>query len=163
MGERWLSVDPGETAGWALWEGDELVDAGQDPLIEFRDEVGAGVSYLRPSRFAGISRLVIERFALYPWVAKSGALDFDEMRTSRLIGALEYIAACEGMEVIFQPATIKEFALAAGAAELFRRPLHENRHMNDAIMHGWYYIHTVKRGVKVKLPGGGEAMSVVSR
>lgn len=152
--ERWLSVDPGETAGWALWEGDELVDAGQDPLVEFRRWVASDGYF---------TRFVIERFALYPWVARAGGLDYDEMRTSRLIGALEHIADEADIEVVFQPATIKEFAVAAGAEELFRRPVHPNRHMNDAIMHGWYYIHTVMRGVKVKLPGGGEAMTVVTR
>lgn len=159
MGERWLSIDPGETVGWALWEDQQLLDAGQYPLVEFRDMVATAVLDGRGG-FEDVRRLVIERFALYPEEARSGALDWDEMRTSRLIGALELCASLGGWQVVFQPALIKEPSEKAGAAEFFRRPLHENRHANDALRHGWFYVMTVMRAVKIKLPSGGEAWVV---
>lgn len=156
-------MDPGETTGWALWEGRELVDAGQEELIPFIDLVADGalvgtqrVSDATEARhfglFAGIRRLVIEEFRLYPWIIHEGGLDFDEVRTARGIGALEFIARHGGLEVVMQPATIKAAAEAGGARELFQRPLHENRHANDAIRHGWFYITTVMLGRRVELP-----------
>lgn len=156
---RWLSIDPGETTGWALWEDKQLVDAGQTELIPFIDEVADSARVLGPSSnldllapFDGVKRLVVEEFKLYPWVIQDGGLDFDEVRTARGIGALEFIARQAGIEFTFQPATIKEPAMDAGARELFQRPLYENRHANDAIMHGWYYIVTRMLGQRIELP-----------
>jgi hypothetical protein len=45
-----------------------------------------------------------------------------------------------GVPYTLQPAKIKETAVAGGAEEKFLRPLHENRHANDAIMHGTYFL-----------------------
>lgn len=160
---RWLAIDPGETTGWALFDGKNLVDAGQDPLIPFIDEVWDGVSHgsvvvTAAGRFQGIRRLVIEKFALYPWVVDEGGLDFDELRTSRGIGALEFIGRHAGLDVVMQPALVKEPSMAAGARELFYRPLYENRHANDAIMHGFYYVITEMLGTRIELPSGGTAV-----
>lgn len=155
---KWLSIDPGETTGWALWEGDRLLDAGQEELVKFVDEVGESNSERCTCTDPFyVELLVIERFALYPWVARSGELDFDELRTSRGIGALEYIARQAGVRVVMQPATIKDPAQAAGARELFLSPVYENRHANDAIMHGWYYILTELKKVKLDIPAVTEA------
>ena len=77
---RWISIDPGEDTGWAIWDGDDLVEASTDKLWDV-----AGVS------------------------------------------------------LVLQPAAIKKSAIAAGAEELFMTPLHENRHANDAIMHGIFF------------------------
>lgn len=40
---RWISVDPGDTTGWALWDDLDLVGAGQTPNWEFVDNVWDGV------------------------------------------------------------------------------------------------------------------------
>jgi hypothetical protein len=155
----WLSVDPGEMTGWALWEDRELIDADQTELIRFIDDVwfGIGQDYCKdPSvsggPFRGVKRLVVEEFRLYPWVVKEGGLDFDELRTSRGIGQLEFIARHANLEFKFQPATIKETAIMGGARELFQHPLYENRHANDAVMHGWYFVVTEMLGTRVELP-----------
>lgn len=166
-GVRWLSIDPGETTGWALWEGDQLVEAGQAELPHFLDDVGdsLGVGYGDSTLnvegaylFQNVGLLVIERFALYPW--KASQLDFDEMRTSQGIGTLRWIAKQAGVRVVMQPATIKRPALEGGARELFFHPLYENRHANDAIMHGWYFIAVEMRGVKITLPGEREVLTL---
>jgi hypothetical protein len=158
---RWLAIDPGETTGWSLWEGHELVDAGQDPLVLFLDEVAYGAALMETgndssSRFwdprKPLTKLVVEEFRLYPWVVNEGGLDFDELRTSRGIGALEFIARHAGLEFVFQSATVKEPALNAGAKELFLHPLYPNRHANDSIMHGWYHIVTTMLGRRIDLP-----------
>jgi len=138
-----LTVDPGETTGWALWDADwQLLEAGQTPLWEFIDDVwlasGLHDDCRHPSGpFAGARRIVCEDWAIYPWEAK--ALSWDKCRTARGIGAIELICRQAELELILQPAKIKETAVAAGAEELYLSPRHPNRHANDAIQHGVYY------------------------
>lgn len=141
---RWLSIDPGETTGWALWDDEDLLEAGQTPLRQFIDGVYQALVApesvppgLSPA-YEGVGRLVVEDWQLYPW--KSKELAWDYCRTARGIGALELIARLAGIELVLQPAAIKERAEAAGAENLFVHPLHENRHANDAIRHGVYYM-----------------------
>lgn len=159
---RTLCVDPGENTGWSLWSGDKLLGGGQTPMGQFKhdvwdalhDDVGplaAGDESLLHAGVDGsenigpISLMVIEKFVLYPWKAKE--LSWDEFRTSQLIGALVFMAELHGVEVEKQAATIKERAMAGGAGELFVRPLRENRHQNDSIMHGFFYNQVTARAV----------------
>lgn len=123
------------------------MDAGTTEMWEFVDELyfsveGAAEPDLAQLglRFAGVRRLVVEDWALYPWALQG--LAWDKCRTARAIGALELIARAFGLELVLQPAKIKEGAVAAGAENLFSTPLHENRHQNDAIMHGTFFIAT---------------------
>jgi hypothetical protein len=110
------------------------------------------------AKFVGIERLVVEDFRIYPWEAKKGSLNWDQVRTARLIGALTIIAKMSGMEFILQGAKIKERAEAAGAEVLFMSPLNENRHANDAIRHGVYYL-AIERGASA-VPMDGEGTEV---
>lgn len=164
---RTLCVDPGETVGWSVWNEDKLLGGGQTPLWEFAFDVKDAVENdagplaqgesgllhvdVKPEENTGAFELfVIEKFALYPDKAKE--LAWDEFRTSQLIGALTLIAADNGIPVHKQPASIKARAMAGGAKELFVKPLHENRHQNDSIMHGFFYnqVERKKTGYKVK-------------
>lgn len=151
----WLSVDPGESAGWALWRGDALIDAGTTAMWDFAQSVFVAV--FRPEeadligdelakKFTGIQRIVAEDWRIYPWEAKKGTLNWDQCRTARLIGALTLCAQQGALEWVLQPAKIKERAEAAGAQDFFISPLHENRHANDAIRHGVYWL-AIKRGL----------------
>lgn len=147
--ELWLAVDPGEDTGWSLWRGERLIDAGTSKLWEFGESVF--VALFRPEeaelvgdelaqKLIGISRIVAEDWRIYPWEAQAGNLDWDQCRTARLIGGLTLSAKMAGVEFRLQPAKIKERAEAAGAEVLFLWPRKENRHANDAIRHGVYYI-----------------------
>ena len=141
---KFLTVDPGEHTGWSTWTDGSLTDAGTLELDEFVPSVAAAleVPYGGPieeetvAAITGIELLVIEDWALYPWKLQS--LAWDKCRTARGIGALEFIAKAAGKPYILQPASIKDAAVAGGAEDLFFRPLDENRHQNDAIMHGVY-------------------------
>jgi hypothetical protein len=167
-GKRWLCVDPGETTGWSVWRGEKLLGGGQTPLWDFAHDVWDTLAYdkdlrrnpgplsegERPWLAAGVtgddnegdlSLIVCEKFALYPDKAKD--LAYDEFRTVQLIGALTFMATLFDIEMHKQPATIKKPATDAGAKELFVRPLHENRHTNDSIMHGWFYLLVECRNV----------------
>lgn len=151
--DLWLAVDPGEDTGWSLWRGETLIDAGTSKLWEFGEAVF--VALFRPEeaeligdelaqKFAGICRIVAEDWRIYPWEAKKGSLDWDQCRTARLIGGLTLTAKMAGIEFRLQPAKIKERAEAAGAEVLFLWPRKENRHANDAIRHGVYFIAVEK-------------------
>lgn len=151
----WLAVDPGETTGWSLWdEVGTLRYADQTPMWKFADAVYAAAegkvfdpffeALTEKERAAGkvptIYAIVCEQWQLYPWELQN--LAWDHCRTARLIGALELICRQFGIQLIFQGADIKKGAVAAGAEALFLAPVHENRHANDSLMHGVYYLAT---------------------
>lgn len=148
---RTLCVDPGEDVGWSIWRGPILVGAHTTKMWPFADDVwkwlneepacGGDDYWVKDEQVehnvGPIGRIVCEDFRIYPWEAKN--LAWDQVRTARLIGALTFMARNLGIEFHLQPAAIKKSSVAAGAEEFFYTPLHENRHANDSIMHGWYY------------------------
>lgn len=160
---KFLTVDPGEDTGWSVWRGDELLDAGTTKMWEFSDAVWTAATLVSCKPYgqaiAGyvegddelvdllvgkathdpIELVITENWSLYPWVVSTGALDWDECRTARLIGSLYAVCRWTGWRYEQQPAKIKERAVAAGAEMHFFHPLRENRHQNDAIMHGVYW------------------------
>lgn len=151
---KWIACDPGETTGYSVWSGATLVCAGQADLWEFVRCVAA------PLAAAGVWRhqdpellrrvkdwelLVMEEWQLYPWKAQD--LAWDRQDTVRGIGALQLAAEALGRPYSLQPAAIKEAAEAAGAADLFSFPLYPNRHANDALRHGTYYLASKGIGV----------------
>jgi hypothetical protein len=153
---RIAAIDPGESAGLAVFDGPELLDAvtldGWDvvgllakarkvesqlvvrgPLTEAADVVVNGLP--------DISRIVCEDWAIYPESLGAGRVpDWDKCRTARMIGAIELIARLSACPLTLQPAAIKSDALRAHAEHLFSTPLHDARHQNDAVMHGWYWL-----------------------
>ena len=139
---KFVSVDPGESCGYAVWVDGELQEAGTAELWEFVHAAGAvhgiglrdGLDPELLSRLEGFQELVIEDWALYPWKLKE--MGWDKCRTARAIGALQFICRVAMVPYKLQDADIKDTAKAAGAGDLFLRPLYENRHANDAIMHG---------------------------
>ena len=145
---KFLAVDPGEDCGWSLWEDNKLVTASTTKMWTFPFIVWSaltGDDSLCPEGWeaerdmmVGIEKIVCEDFRIYPDKAKD--LAWDEVRTARLIGALTFIAMLHGLEFVLQGAFIKNQAKAAGAEELFYKPVYENRHQNDSIMHGWFYL-----------------------
>lgn len=144
---KFLTIDPGEHTGWSTWNDRELLTAGTLELDEFVATFGAFVG-VEAGRFEpnpelldalapSIDAVVCEDWALYPWKLQS--LAWDKCRTARGIGTLEYLSDYRSIPFILQPAAIKDAAVAGGAEDLFYRPLHENRHQNDAIMHGVFF------------------------
>lgn len=104
-----------------------------DSVLDFLDEKG-----VEPPQFVGISAMVVEDWQLYPWELQN--LAWDKCRTARLIGALTLICRQYGIKLVFQGADIKKGAQAAGAEALYLEPVHENRHANDSIQHGVFYL-----------------------
>lgn len=159
--DRWLTCDPGEDFGWALWSKDQFVCHGTNKMWDVGDALtvaalrALGANDATPvvtaelaedelsslfSDQGGIQMLVTENWQLYPWVIRAGRLDWDECRTARIIGHMYGLCRLTGWKYEQQPALIKERAMAAGAEAYFSHPLRENRHQNDATMHGVFRI-----------------------
>lgn len=104
-----------------------------------------------------VGRIVCEDFRIYPWAFKD--LKWDRVRTARAIGALTFMCQLHEIPFVLQPAAIKEAALAAGAEELFLKPLHPNRHQNDATMHFVFYSATELMGLNLPVQLAGKELT----
>jgi hypothetical protein len=165
---RILYVDPGEDTGWCIGRDSKLLAAGTEKMWTFADEAWGllsnpsdlsaswlnGDSYARvgceDENIGEVVAIVCEDFRIYPWKAQE--LKFNRVRTARLIGALTWFARHFGLPFILQPAAIKKAAQSAGAEELYYKPLHENRHQNDAIQHYVFFTNTELRGIQIDVP-----------
>ncbi len=152
---KWVTCDIGETTGYTVMEGGALVSVGQAELWTFvyclaEPLLERGMDYLvkdpeLQDRLRGWELIVLEDWHLYR--DKALALVGDKQDTVRGLGACQFIATALGREYHLQGADIKPQAVAAGAEDLFRRPLHPNRHANDSIMHAVNYAG--QRGIGV--------------
>ena len=171
---RTAYFDPGEDFGWCLGRGTRLLAAGTDKMREIEEvtwyslegETGGGYfcapdagGYLReetqdeldrPEEECRIGRIVMENWRLYPEALQR--LAWDECRTARVIGAIQFMARLHDVPCILQPALIKPAAQAAGCESFYYEPHHENRHQNDAIQHWRFYTVTELLGVKLPMP-----------
>lgn len=177
--EKFLTfyADPGEDFGWALARDMKLLAAGTDKMwnvardlwhavgnpsdaeVSLRSMDHARDGIEQKELLGPIGRIVSEDWRLYPWVLNppSGGpspLAWDQCRTARVIGAMQIIAMINGFPLVLQPAAIKPAAVAAGAEELYYRPLRENRHQNDAIQHFVFFTNTELLGLDLALPEG---------
>lgn len=154
---EWLCVDPGETTGFSLWRDGDMLEAEQLPMWTFIDVVdaslrgpssqvvaapdcGHGGLFTPEGTPVELGALVVEDWQLYPWELQN--LAWDKCRTARAIGALTLLCRQHGVKLVFQGADIKKGAQAAGAESLYLEPVHENRHANDSIQHGVFYLAT---------------------
>lgn len=151
---KWVTTDPGESLGFTVMRGAELEHAGTVELWDFIHAFGAALAVTSPREaddeplvklLRGCELLIYEEWALYPW--KLQELAWDKCRTARGIGAMEYLCQVAGVPYVAQGAKIKDSSESAGAADLFLRPLHENRHANDAIRHAVKYASGAGKGV----------------
>jgi hypothetical protein len=160
-----LYCDPGEDFGSALGNGTKLLAARTEKMWPFALEVDEAVTsgstlalfdgferdgVAREELDRPLGRIVCEDFRIYPWAAKD--LAFDQVRTARVIGALTLLALKYHIPLILQGANIKSAAQAAGAEELYYRPLKENRHQNDAIQHFVFYTNVELMGIPLPVP-----------
>jgi len=170
-----LYCDPGEDFGWCVGHGLTLCAAGTEKMWPFADAIYDKLrnplgAVLREPQYVGtnplssdthlrsgvdpevmqlpIGRVVCEDFRIYPWELEN--LKFDQVRTARVIGAITFMCRLNRIPLTLQGANIKAAAQAAGAEELYYKPLHENRHQNDAIQH--FVFFTNVELLKLPLP-----------
>lgn len=165
---RTLYLDPGEDFGWAIGQDTTLLAAGTHKMWTAADMIwellenpaDPDVEMNWPEYYRNgvenpltpVGRIVSEDFRIYPWKVKE--LKWDRVRTARVIGAVTFMCRLKTVPFILQGANIKEAAKAAGAEELYYRPLRENRHQNDAIQHFVFYTNVELLGLPLPIPEG---------
>jgi hypothetical protein len=165
---RTLYCDPGEDFGFCFGVDTRLLGGGTEKMWTMVHDVWDLLenpgnehnilntdAYLREGVDPELMKLPVERivcedFRIYPW--KCQDLKWDRVRTARAIGALTFMAQHFDIPMILQGANIKPSAVAAGAEELYWKPLHENRHQNDAIQHFVYYTNVELLGLILPIP-----------
>ena len=130
-----LGIDPGETTGWALLSSvGKLVDMGQvkyDGLHKWLDSLSSE-----------IETVVIENFRIRPGTN----FTWSEMKTIKVIGALEYRAACIHARVVFQEPS--SYNIGSKWAGVTIPKNHDISHQVIAYAHATFYsVHILKNPV----------------
>lgn len=130
--ELMLCLDPGETTGWALFEGLCPIRAGQIACKENPCQAVMDTFEYIPAL------LVYEDYRVYSWKANDHS--WKELFTPKLIGMIQLMAYQNGIPTVAQMANIaKQFVTddklkAWGAYNL------GGRHARDALRHGFYWL-----------------------
>lgn len=144
--ERYLSLDPGLSTGYATF------DANGD-LITFGTLKG-GSEDLYPFLRRLVFKLaldfsleykldvIIEDYKLYPWKAMSQV--WDSLETVRLIGAVQFWANLHEFPVHLQEPNVKGIAYKWAGISVPKN--HALSHETDAFVHGVYYLQ--KAGIR---------------
>lgn len=82
--------------------------------------------------------LVIENYRVYPWLLKQHA--WADIPTLRYIGALQHVAALRNIPVKLQMAQLAKTFSPNSRLRLWGLLNEGNKHANDAIRHGVYYL-----------------------
>lgn len=130
----WLSLDPGKLTGWAIWEGEALLDAGIDDV----EQMLARLSTIE------FEKVVYEGFRVYAGKNLTGSL----MEASQVIGAARLRAVQLGVYSYEQPAQVMVLAMMHSGVQ--RPKNHRDGHHVDAILHGYYHLEDL--GQEPQLP-----------
>jgi hypothetical protein len=131
---RLLSLDPGNTTGWALFNGEgKLLGCGQMPAT-------SGLKLDRLISLSKATHLVIEEYRIYPW--KMAQHSMSDVPTLRLVGAIELIAAQRKLPLRKQGANLaKGFCTNLKLASWgLLQATQAKRHANDAVRHACYAL-----------------------
>ena len=120
-----LSIDPGESIGWALFEDAKLADCG----IEKYD-----TRSVWPKHFDLLSTsdvVVYERYFI--------SRVMQDTTTAEVIGALKYMCSLYHIPIIVQEPTVLHFIKSRF---FLGKKLKYGSHKLSAISHGMYFLHT---------------------
>lgn len=127
-----LSLDPGETTGWALFKDLKLQECGEIPYENSMLDVVALINHLNPDV------VVMEDYKVYGW--KSSQHSWSDLYTVRLIGAIEltclqndtvlYAQMAQGVKGFCSNKKLKQWGFYKKSA----------RHARDAVRHGCYWL-----------------------
>ncbi len=120
-----LSIDPGDTSGWALWTNDmEPISEGQGNLGQINDLLIEHGRYLEV--------IIYEDFIGYQ--NKVGKMAGSRFVASQVIGAIKLISRMYGAETARQPAAV--LGVAAMHSGRKQPTNHKLSHVVDAYNHG---------------------------
>lgn len=128
-----ISVDPGETVGWALWVDGELLDQGEYEWEEFLERLE---ELLQSGK---VEVVVMEDYRLREKASK--AMINSRFLTVQVIGVVKWLAKKHDVPVYLQlPALAKQFW---DNDKLKKIGYYEKgiRHSRDAVRHGLYFFY----------------------
>lgn len=130
-----LSLDPGDTTGWVVWDGARPVEMG---TAKYPREVWEALSNL----IAQVDEVVCEDYRIRPAPLQKGyAHAWNRSTTLRVIGAVEYLSEYEyAKKLTLQGA---QDAKLAGYDILGMKYVKGKKgvHVQDALAHGAFYLH----------------------
>lgn len=137
---RLLALDPGETMGWALFEGCKLTAYDQ---VKLKDDPFTPTIALfdkwQPTH------VVAEDYKIYGWKAEKHS--WSELFTPKLIGAVELLCAQRQLPLKKQMAQLAKGFCKDEKLTMWGIFPTKQRHARDAIRHGAYYL-IFDKGVK---------------
>lgn len=129
-----LALDPGESTGWVLGTEERAIRGGTCKRNHL--EVAQLIKDERPDI------IVLERFNLYPGMAKS--LAWNSFYPCEVIGVIKYLAMCMGITIVEQAPSVKKYAgnIQRYADWLFvkERCSGVTEHTKDAYQHYRYFM-----------------------
>jgi hypothetical protein len=133
---RILSIDPGETTGWAVWENGELVNQGQDDHTDFLDTLESLLQAVHEGQGPDLDLLVVEEYRLRQSASK--AMVGNTFLTCEIIGVIGWLARKFTVGVAYQTPAQKDWwdNDKLKRAGLYARGLDHSR---DAVRHGLYF------------------------
>lgn len=127
-----LGLDPGNTTGWSLWHGGNLVEWGEIKLRRTSNIVDLLYS------FDELGQIVVEEYRIYPNRAKQHI--GHDLFTPRVIGAVEAYAYMKNVPVHFQPASLGKSHFTDARLKALGLYKKGHRHANDAIRHVAHWL-----------------------
>lgn len=134
-----LSIDPGETTGWALFRNGQLYDCGH---LDIKNQ-GLEAVYKAFQFRVFIDCIVIEDYKIYPNKLKLHTMS--NLMTPRIIGAFEYLAILRTVPIYFQMAGTAKGFCTNDKLRKWNYWIKGQKHSRDAIRHGCYWLLFGKR------------------
>lgn len=132
---KFISLDPGGTTGYAIWDECKLVTAGQHYTTPVYDSIQWLKQFFDDWNPAF---LVVEEYRVYAHKVDDHAQN--DMHTSRLIGAIECLAALKGIPLVMQGAGLAKGFVKDDKLETWDFWRRGEKHARDALRHGAYYL-----------------------
>jgi len=130
-----LCFDPGNTTGYAYFQGTELVEADQvitDDIPTGTDRYKDLLTYYKPEV------VVAEDYRIYSWRDKQHA--WSELHTPKLVGILESQCYTDFIPLVKQTAHAAKSFCTDKRLQEWGMWEKGKKHARDAIRHGCYYI-----------------------
>lgn len=143
-----ITLDPGETTGWAVWDHNKLKGTGQldtktvqssilmlDKWLDTKsdwDRIDMSDRHLYPCY------VVMEEYRVYSHLAQSHS--HSTIHTARLIGAIEALLTLKGIRYEMCPAGLAKGFATDQKLEDWGMYQVGQRHARDAIRHGVYFL-----------------------
>lgn len=142
---RLITIDPGETTGYSIWDKAKLTECGQLNTFQVRTSVGWLKEWINEKTYKDTFYntkdlyCVIEEYRVYGNKTDDHAQS--TMHTSRLIGALECLLMQRGINYHTRMAVFAKKWATDEKLKDWGFYSRGERHARDAVRHGCYFYH----------------------